>query len=197
MYPPSMQGPAVARSENVKDTRRFSELYFGYASNLSPATIKGRCPDSLFCGLARLDGWRFQINETQYGNIIPFSDDVVYGTLSFLSPRDEAGLDDSEGVPWLYEKRTLEVERIDEKGNGTGQIVQAMTYVDAQRTAQGTIMPDYVVWINKAIRDAKPFGLPDDYVEKYIRPYIPPMMKEEEEREMEAVRVMAPRKKLV
>ena len=50
-----------------------------------------------------------------------------------------------------------------------------------------------VVWINKAIREAKAFGLPDDYVEKYIRKYIPPTTKEEEEREIEMVRVMHPR----
>jgi hypothetical protein len=89
-----------------------------------------------------------------------------------------------------------------------------MTYVDVRRTEEGEvclvalpskagcspsltspwqIMPDYVVWINKAIRDAKPFGLPDSYAEKYLRPYIPPTTKEEEERDVVAVRVMSPR----
>lgn len=105
MYPPSMQGPAVSKNETVDTTRRFSELYLGYASNLSPEAMKGRCPDSLFCGLARLDNWKWNINSTRYGNIIPSDGDVVYGALYFLSPRDEAGLDESEGVPWLYEKK--------------------------------------------------------------------------------------------
>jgi gamma-glutamylcyclotransferase len=193
MYPPSMQGPAISRNETVDYSRRFSALYFGYASNLSPLATKGRCPDSLFCGLARLDGWRWQINETQYGNIVPSAGDVVYGSLFFLSPRDEAGLDESEGVPWMYEKHTLEVERLGSDGKGTEQKVEAMTYVDVKRTQEGVIMPDYVVWINKAIRDATPYGLPSDYVQKYLRPYIPPMSKEEEERDLEAVRVMRPR----
>jgi gamma-glutamylcyclotransferase len=68
-----------------------------------------------------------------------------------------------------------------------------MTYVDVQRQDEGEIMPDYIIWINKAIREAKPLGLPDDYVEKYIRPYIPPDYKEDEDREIEMVRVMQPR----
>jgi hypothetical protein len=100
-----MQGPAVSKNETVDTSRRFSELYLGYASNLSPEAMKGRCPDSMFCGLARLDNWKWTINSTQYANIIPSEGDVVYGGLYFLSPRDEAGLDESEGVPWLYEKK--------------------------------------------------------------------------------------------
>jgi len=195
MYPPSMQGPARSRNETVDTSKRFSELYFGYASNLSPSAMKGRCPDSIFCGLARLKDWKWQINSTQYGNIIPSPNDVVYGALFFLSPRDEAGLDESEGVPWMYEKHTLEAERIGVNGEDFGQSVSVMTYVDVQRPEEGAIMSDYVVWINKAIRDAKPFGLPSDYVEKYLRPYIPAQTKEEEEREMEFVRVMSPRVK--
>ncbi|KAK3673219.1 hypothetical protein LTR78_006764 [Recurvomyces mirabilis] len=193
MYPPSMQGPARSRNETVDTSRRFSALYFGYASNLSPKAMSGRCPDSIFCGLARLEDYRWQINDTQYGNIMPSQGDHVYGSLFFLSPRDEAGLDESEGVPWMYEKHTLQVERIDAEGKGTGQKVETMTYVDVQRTDEGVIMPDYIVWIKKAIRDAAPHGLPKEYVDKYLRPYIPAMEKEEEERDLIAVRVMAPR----
>jgi len=186
-------GPAVSRNETVDTSRRFSELYFGYASNLSPSAMKGRCPDSLFCGLARLDNWKWNINSTRYANIVPSEGDVVYGSLYFLSPRDEAGLDESEGVPWLYEKKWLECHRLNADGSESGQTVTAMSYVDVQRPDEGEIMPDYIIWINKAVREAKPFGLPDEYVEKYIRPFIPPTYNAEEEREIEMVRVMSPR----
>ena len=195
MNPPSMQGPAASRNDNVDATRRFSELYFGYASNLSPKAIKGRCPDSLFVGLARLDGWRWHINSTRYANIVKSEGDVVYGSLSFLSPRDEAGLDESEGVPWLYEKKWFDVMRLNPDGSETGQIVPCMTYVDFKRQDEGEIMHDYIVWVNKAIRETTELGLPKDYVEKYIRPYIPPTYKEEEEeQEIQMIRVMHPRK---
>ena len=186
-----MAGPAISRNETVDTSKRYSELYFGYASNLSPKTMKGRCPDSAFCGLARLDGWKWHINSTQYANIIPSPGDVVYGALFFLSPRDEAGLDESEGVPWMYEKKWLDVARITPEGQEIGDKIQTMTYVDVQRPDDGVIMPDYIVWINQAIRDAGPFGLPADYVEKYIRGYIPPPKnKDDDEKTMEAVRVM-------
>ena len=146
-----------------------------------------------FCGLARLDGWRWNINSTQYANIAPSEGDVVYGGLYFLSPRDEAGLDESEGVPWLYEKQWHDCTRINADGSETGQKVPCLMYVDVQRPDEGAIMPDYVVWVNKAIRDAKQYGLPDDYVEKCIRPHIPPTSKEDEDREIQMVRVMSPR----
>ena len=123
MYPPSMQGPAVDKSANVDTSRRFSELYFGFASNLAPSTMKGRCPDSVFCGLARLDDWKWTINSTKYANIVPSPGDVVYGGLFFLSPRDEAGLDHSEGVPWLYEKQWHECVRINPDGSDNDQKV--------------------------------------------------------------------------
>ncbi len=68
-----------------------------------------------------------------------------------------------------------------------------MTYVDLQRQDEGAIMPDYIIWINKAIREATPLGLPAAYVDKYIRPHIPSTYKEDEEREIQMVRVMSPR----
>lgn len=193
MYPPSMQGRARPGNENIDISRRFSALYFGYSSNLSPDVLKGRCPDSLFCGLTRLKDWKWHINTTQYANIVRSEGDTVYGALFSLSPRDEAALDDSEGVPWLYKKQWHEGMRTAADGSETGQKVKAMMYVDVERPDEGGIMPDYVVWIRKAIRDSKPNGLPDEYVEKYIRPYNSHTSKVKEEREMLAVRVMSPK----
>jgi gamma-glutamylcyclotransferase len=156
--------------------------------------MKGRCPDSLFVSLARLDNYKWHINSTQYANITPSPGDVVYGSLFFLSPRDEAGLDESEGVPWLYEKKYLTCTRINPDGSeASAEQVPCMTYVDVQRQDEGVIMHDYIIWINKAIREATPLGLPADYVEKYIRPYIPATYKEDEEQEIQMVRVMSPR----
>ncbi|EME45918.1 hypothetical protein DOTSEDRAFT_168118 [Dothistroma septosporum NZE10] len=193
-----MLGPARSKAANVDTSQRFSELYFGYASNLSPEAIKGRCPDSLFCGLAVLKGWKWNINSTGYGNIVPSGSDEVWGSLSFLSPRDEAGLDESEGVPWAYEKKWVEVERMNADGSGTGAMVKVMTYVDTARPDEGTIMGDYVIWIHKEIRDARGFGLPDAYVERYLRPWIPAMtreeLKSEEAMDIQFVRVMQARK---
>lgn len=144
-------GPAVADVAAAADgsetgatesaLKEISCVYFGYGSNLSPRTMKQRCPDSLFIGLAELKDWKWIINETGYANIIRSPGDVVYGSLCFLSKRDEMALDESEGVPWLYEKRTLSVTRVlngpDRASDwgGAGSVeVPAIAYVDLQRT---------------------------------------------------------------
>ncbi|EXJ66218.1 uncharacterized protein A1O5_10834 [Cladophialophora psammophila CBS 110553] len=179
---PSVQTPPSSMAD-------FSCIYFGYGSNLSPRTMKQRCPDSLFIGLAELKDWRWIINETGHANIIPSSGDVVYGSLCFLSKRDEMALDESEGVPWLYEKMTLPVRRLlndVEKSSdwaASGEIqVQATTYLDVQRTTVGKIEREYVVWVKKAIEDGHIAGMPTGYTEKFLKPFLPT-----EERQLEDI----------
>lgn len=99
-------------------------------------------------------------------------------------------MDESEGVPYHYQKQHHEVVRIDANGSETEQRVNALIYIDVERPDEGEIMPDYVVWLRKAIRDAKPFGLPDEYSEKMIKPWLPPNEKEEIEQDMQPVRMM-------
>ena len=64
-----------------------------------------------------------------------------------------------------------------------------LMYIDGERVDDGDIMPDYLVWIRKAVRDAKPFGLPDDYVDKVIKPWLPTKEGDEEE-DKDPVRIM-------
>jgi gamma-glutamylcyclotransferase len=172
-------GAAKAQPVDDPSERPFSCLYFGYASNLSPVTMKQRCPGAFFVGLGVLKGWKWIINETGYANIIPGSeDDEVYGSLCFLPHRDEIALDESEGVPWLYEKVNLKVQRLlsAEELKEYGGIVpevEALCYVDAQRKTEGKIEREYIVWVNKAIQDAAKCGMPQSYADKYITKYIP------------------------
>lgn len=122
-----------------------------------------------------------------------------------------------EGAPAFYQKKHLEVTRINADGSETDQKVEPLIYIDLERPDKGVIAPEYVVWIRKyrchflpkrlmihifsnanrtfmvsgkAIRDAKPFGLPDQYVEKYIRPLLPENEESEVEKDMEPVRLM-------
>ena len=106
--------------------------------------MKQRCPDSLFICLARLPDWKWIINSTGYANIVPSPGDDAYGSLCFLSKRDEDALDESEGVPWLYEKMRLKVRRISVGGGDWGEAgseveVEASVYVDVQRKEEGRI----------------------------------------------------------
>lgn len=143
-------GPRSWDSTKVDSNPQYAEVYFSYSSNLSPQTMKGRHPHSLFAGLAVLKGWRWNVNSLQYGNIVPSSEgDVVYGALYFITPQDEAGLDDMEGAPAFYQKKHLEVVRINADGSETEQKVEALIYIDVERPDEGAMAPDYVVWIRK------------------------------------------------
>ncbi|PVH77044.1 hypothetical protein DL98DRAFT_639076 [Cadophora sp. DSE1049] len=128
--------------------REFTALYLGYSSNLSPVTMRQRCPGSLYIGLAVLRDYKWIINSTSYASIIPSPVEIVYGSLYFLSGKDEKALDTSEGVPWLYEKQYLNVHRIVDVKEEE-KAVKALAYVDVQRLDEGTIEPDYIVWFRK------------------------------------------------
>lgn len=186
----TIEAAPVADVANIPDDPSLKEMscvYFGYASNLSPRTMKQRCPGSLFISLATLTGWRWQINNTGYGNIVRTNEptDIVYGSLCFLTRRDEMALDESEGVPWAYEKVNVKVKRVPMPGSGEewkvdeGEEVAATTYVDFQRQEEGRIEKEYVVWIKKAIKDAVQCGMPSAYAEQNIESYLPKVNNEE------------------
>lgn len=88
------------------------------------------------------------INQTGYANIIPSPGDEVYGSLCFLSARDEKALDESEGVPWMYQKVVMKVWRINPKGGDWGdgkdgeEEVEATVYVDPVRKTEGRMERD-------------------------------------------------------
>ena len=105
--------------------------------------MRQRCPDALYISLARLPDYKWIINSTGYANIIPSLGDEVYGTLCFLSNRDESALDESEGVPWMYEKHKLKMWRLPPGGGGEWgkdeEEVEATVYVDVQRLEEGKV----------------------------------------------------------
>lgn len=175
-------------STKMAEQLPFTCLYFGYGNTLSPRTLKQRCPESAFAGLARLNDYKWIINEPGFANIVPSKGDHVYGSLAFLSARDEAALDASENVPHHYVKQNAIVTRIDKDGkdllkaDGTPQTVSSSVHIDVQRTQEGTVNPEYILWINRAVNDATKEGLPIEYAEKYIRPFVPAREETEDER---------------
>ncbi|USP74680.1 uncharacterized protein yc1106_01954 [Curvularia clavata] len=93
-------------------------LYFGYGSNLWLHQMSTRCPESQYLGIARLNGYKWLINERGYANVVEDTSSTstsasaseaayVYGLVYSLSPTDEARLDKNEGVPIAYTKEYL------------------------------------------------------------------------------------------
>ncbi|KAG6856463.1 hypothetical protein H0H87_004323 [Tephrocybe sp. NHM501043] len=133
--------------------------------------MKRRCPESTYVGIAILSQRKWIINTAGYANVIPSPDDKVYGMIYTLTDADEDELDGYEGVPNNYIKSILPVEVL--KGQGQGTIVDALVYIDVQRQNEGAPRHEYIARINHAFKDGKKEGIPQEYIEKYIRKFIP------------------------
>lgn len=156
------------------------KLYFAYGSNLWLQQMDRRCPTSTYKGLARLFDWRWIINTRGYANVIPSHGDEVWGMLYALPPPDEAKLDINEGVPFSYQKKELSVETWFEDAAGKnvdisrpGKWETVLCYVDVSRVDEAKPKDEYVHRVNMGIRDARRLGMPDAFVHKFLRPFIP------------------------
>lgn len=103
----------------------------------------------------------------------------MYGFLYELSPKDEEILDGYEQVPRYYVKKTMPIELITSSGNGDSETtmqssIDALVYVDIVNTSRDAPKTEYIHRINMAIKDATQMGISQSYVDKYIRPSIPP-----------------------
>ncbi len=154
-------------------------LYFAYGSNLWLKQMALRCPSSTYLGLARLSHWRWIINHRGYANVVPSDGDEVWGMIYALPTADEESLDVNEAVPVAYGKQMLRAEVWFETKGKSGDTVQAgkqetvLCYVDDQRVEEDKPKQEYVHRMNMGIRDALGKGMPQAFVHKYLRPFIP------------------------
>jgi len=139
--------------------------YFAYGSNLWLNQMARRCPDSSFVGVAVLKDWKWFISTRGYANVIHSPGDAVYGMLYTLTPADEENLDGYEGTPDPYVKQMHEVEM-------DGQTIKSLVYVDIMRVHEGKIKEEYIIRMGNAILDALDKGIPEWYMEKYLRPFV-------------------------
>jgi gamma-glutamylcyclotransferase len=87
------------------------QRYFAYGSNIVATHMHRRCPAAHDIGMARLDGWRFIINQEGYATIVPDPSAYVLGVLWALTSACEATLDDYEEIATgLYTKAYLEIQ---------------------------------------------------------------------------------------
>jgi len=140
-------------------------LYFAYASNLNQAQMERRCPGSRYLRTARLEGHRFVYDgfsvtwDGAVGNIVRSEAEGVWGALFNISETDRLALDEFEGYPKAYDRTEVEVKDKD------GQACRALTYFRTGRPL-GKPHPDYEKVV---LAGAKERGLPEDYVDRYLR----------------------------
>ena len=140
-----------------------TQYYFGYGSNLSKEQMAIRCPESKYYTSGTLSGYSWLINTRGYASIKPSNSDFVLGEIFTLSQQDVDYLDIYESVEeCMYLKSILSVET--SKGN-----IDCLVYIASDSTP-GIPQDEYIERINLGIKSA---NLPDDYVQKAIRPFIP------------------------
>ena len=140
-----------------------TQYYFGYGSNLSKEQMAIRCPESKYYASGTLSGYSWLINTRGYASIKPSESDFVLGEIFTLSQQDVDYLDIYESVEeGMYLKSNLSVET----SKGT---IDCLVYIASDSTP-GVPQDEYIERINLGIKSA---NLPDDYVQKAIRPFIP------------------------
>lgn len=104
----------------------------------------------------------------------------MFGLVYSLTPSDERALDVNEGVPYAYTKEILSVDFWASK-NGSqpinvksvGDKAGMLVYVDRERTEDDVPKDEYIYRMNMGIRDGIKAGIPEDYVDKGMRPFVP------------------------
>ena len=140
-----------------------TQYYFGYGSNLSQEQMVIRCPEAKYYASGTLSGYSWLINTRGYASIKPSDSDFVLGEIFTLSQQDVDYLDIYESVEeGMYLKSNLSVET----SKGT---IDCLVYIASDSTP-GIPQDEYIERINLGIKSA---NLPDDYVQKAIRPFIP------------------------
>lgn len=164
------------------DPTAFTTLYFGFATNLSSRTLQSRCPGSLYVGPAILKNYKFIISEVGFGNIVPSDNDIVYGSLYFLTASHEKSLDAAEmhkvdgGEKTWHIKRHLKICRVETSpDDGINEVdeVEAMTYIDEDRTSDGVASRENLTFLRRAIDDGLQSGVPRSYFDKYWKRFLP------------------------
>ncbi|PFH51757.1 hypothetical protein AMATHDRAFT_46922 [Amanita thiersii Skay4041] len=131
----------------------------------------------------QVDNRRWIINVRGVANVISSkgTQNVVYGFLYTLSQADEAKLNRYEGFPHIYGKKILPVSLLtrpnpttDGSDLGTKEEhLNALVYVDVERTDEGDIREEYIGRMRLAIADALGEGIPPEYIDKYIGKWVP------------------------
>ncbi|KAF2092177.1 hypothetical protein K490DRAFT_70829 [Saccharata proteae CBS 121410] len=166
-----------------------STLYFGYGSNLWLEQMDTRCPTSTYLGVGRLPGYRWMINSRGYANVVQTAanattetEDEVYGLVYRLFPNDEKRLDLNEGVPYAYTKEDMPIQFWSpdpDRQDGWCDVAKPheelpmLVYIDRERVRTDSPKAEYIVRMNRGIKDAIAMGVPEEYVKKVMRRFIP------------------------
>ncbi|KAL4752188.1 hypothetical protein BDW72DRAFT_172260 [Aspergillus terricola var. indicus] len=177
---------------STASSRHKHKIYFAYGGNIHLKQMVKRCPSARYLGVAKLHGYRWQINERGYANVVEVSTETresptpVQGLCYLIGAEDELKLDRAEGVPTAYQKRVLRVELVLTKsslagrdvseiaslsgeelragsGRGEVEVVEALAYVSKDYTKDGPPKSEYAAKMRLGLRDALELGMSREY----------------------------------
>lgn len=94
----------------------------------------------------------------------------MYGLLYEISPENEIALDVYEGYPVSYGKEIADIKVV--SADESEKTVNAIVYID-KRNKEGVPKEEYIKRMNYAIADALEEGVPNEYIQTYLRRVIP------------------------
>ena len=164
--------------------------YFAFGSNMRVSQMSARCPHSRYEGTARLQGWRWQINERGVANI-ESANSVVEGLVYSVDPSDVQKLDRYEGVgSGFYARKTVLLDLTRNEHSIETEMLasdlagfcsrnvrigvfqqEALAYVSDMRT-DGPVRREYVERMEHAVHDAQALGVDRSYLETDVLPIV-------------------------
>jgi gamma-glutamylcyclotransferase (GGCT)/AIG2-like uncharacterized protein YtfP len=132
-------------------------MYFAYGSNLNWEQMKQRCPDCFPVARATLKGWKLQFRGPL--DIEPDARSEVHGAVFSISEDDLEALDQYEGFPNCYTRKT--VTMLDNKRE---QLISAIVYVMTRtRKGKGLYMPSKG-YLQCCLQGYEDFGIPETQI---------------------------------
>lgn len=196
---PNSNSPSVTSNTNsltgTTMASKNAKIYFGYGSNLWREQMEQRCPTSEYLGIARLNNFKWLINERGYANVVeihrntnpdqlaqtskPYEDEV-WGLVYTLQQEDERRLDRNEGVHRAYTKELLDCDFWESKDSPanvseTPKGTEMLVYINRDMVDPSKPKHEYIYRMNMGIRDAVKEGVPKKYVDAVMRKFIPEM----------------------
>jgi gamma-glutamylcyclotransferase (GGCT)/AIG2-like uncharacterized protein YtfP len=127
--------------------------YFAYASNLSRAQMRLRCPDAKPKFSAVLPNYKLIFSgwsrdwHGATASIQPFRGAKVIGAVYEISEQDMQKLDRFENYPSLYNHSNVMVFNEDDLA------VKAITYIKSRQADEGKPSPEYLAIIRQGYKD--------------------------------------------
>jgi gamma-glutamylcyclotransferase len=140
---------------------------FGYGSNILDKQMKDRCPDNVYVGIAKLDGWKWIINSRGVATIISSPADHVWGTVLLLHDYDKKILDGKEGPRYIQCHLPVDIKGVKRSPR------PVLIYIEFNEEF-GLPRTEYVGRLKNAMIDGLAKGIPQAYFDKYWLPFLMP-----------------------